>query len=242
MLSRLIERSLPTVMEISRHKFNQELQLGILDQNIFFKFLALDRKIYLPGYVKAYEILVQRFKEHGLNTYAVQFDELVQANRNYIDFLYSAYPASLDRYAETKTTTQSHGFFKPNAQNMFEEYISRIIHKVQTAPLPEAIASVTACVWLYMKLGENIDYTHIQIDNPYKDWLITYNDPDFVSSTVKLMQTLQEISEREEFNHTHESIITAFHDSMLFEYKILESMYDYSPESNAYNQDLAHTY
>ena len=228
MLSKIIEHNLPIVANISRHHFNKELYSGTLPRTIFNKFLHLDRAIYLPGYVDAYEQLARRFREVNLTHYASQFSYLAQVNRNYIEHLYAIYPGVVEVHLSRSSAVFFTTAPKDDSQIIFESYIGHILEKTATAPLPEAVASVSACVWLYVELGKEMDHKTCHHSHQYKDWLATYSDPNYVRTTDELLKTLNHLSLKLCDHEAQESLLSAFNTSMQFELELLWTIYPQS--------------
>ncbi len=56
-------------------------------------------------------------------------------------------------------------------------YVTHLREAVD-AGYEQAIAAVLPCYWMYADLGERL-VAHATGDHPYRDWLVTYGDPEF---------------------------------------------------------------
>jgi thiaminase len=197
-------RFTPKIAEIFEHPFNQKLCNGELPKVLFMSFLSKDVRYYLPAYADALldiKLLSQIHEE--------QFAQLEVITRAEILRLTHHYPEALNI-----PSARCFGFFhfEDKSERAFEAYATSFS---KPGTLPEKIARITPCLWSFQQIGQRFDLSACAIDNPYRSWLETYQDPGFVAATDALVDTLAQLYRDADLTE-RQAIEQAFSESRVF--------------------------
>ena len=204
------------ITTIFNQRFNRELYAGTLPKEKFMAFLSLDVMLYLPQYSHALQSISDRFSASSQPVYAEQFAQLAKINNNYIGYIHTKYPMIQEQH------THAHAFYQPAPspeKKLFKQYAD---HLCKPSSLPEAIARITACLWLYTELGKLMDLSQCPPEHPYLPWLESYKDPQFVGTTNELVATLTTLLENTNSQYEKDQIMLAFQESLDFDLAIFE--------------------
>ena len=86
-----------------------------------------------------------------------------------------------------------------------------------------AIASILPCYDIYRLLGQKFKESP-QLDNPYRKWIETYSDPEFIKSTEKMIEIMNRLAGLQDEN-THPQMIEAYTISTKHELSFLDEIY-----------------
>lgn len=209
MFSKMLVRCTDTFPKIYKHQFNFQLYTGSLPSRTFRLFLEQD-KLYLRDFSLALLLVSARFNNEN---YALQFRTLstyineaeLNLHRNYLD---SSHPCN---------------FFTPVNKikivkiPVIEQYTAHLLHNAELATIQEAVACLIPCFWIYSELGKQMDISKCCPNNPYKKWIATYSDEEFISKTTSVIHTLDELTNTICCPELEEKIICAFYKSAEFE-------------------------
>lgn len=62
-------------------------------------------------------------------------------------------------------------------------YLNHLLATVGRGSYAEIVAAVLPCYWVYTEVG-TVFGTDVADDHAYRDWLVTYSDPDFAEATL----------------------------------------------------------
>lgn len=216
-VTKILRASHPIMTAIKELPFQKELVSGTLSNSTFMNFLDVDVRYYLPQFSRALHIIQNRLKN---SEYAAKFATLHQMNEGYIDYIHSSYHI-------TKEPSSIHTIFQSTneTQEILRAYVIHIINMTTHASIPEAIASVAACLKLYVQLGEQLP-ADISTENPYAVWLESYRDRTFINNTNDMLDLLNTLCSSVEADSNEEKqVIDSYMRSMEFEFKLYISVY-----------------
>lgn len=72
----------------------------------------------------------------------------------------------------------------PRASEVTTAYLDHLLATAARGDYRVLIAAVLPCYWLYADLGHRLR-TLARDDHPYRDWLLTYDDPGFADATAR---------------------------------------------------------
>ncbi len=163
-----------------KSKFVQGLKNGNLPKNIFQEYVAQDY-FFLESFAKAYGLAVS--KSIDKNSIKVLSQLLVGVSEELI--LHETYAKEWD----IDITNNS---IKPATQN-YTEFLEEVSKKQSAL---EIMFAMTPCMRLYAWIGKSL--SNKILNNPYKDWIITYSDESF-NTLAKSLEKLID-SSKEEFD------------------------------------------
>lgn len=197
--------------KIYGHQFNLKLYDGTLPATTFKFFLQQD-KLYLCDFSEALAQLSTRFDGMKDTDKAEQFSALSR----YVK------AAELELHRDYLQDTHSVQFFKqpqPDTGKIqsIAQYTKYLLDTTNTASIEEAVACMLPCFWIYSELGKQMDIEKYNDEHPYKKWIATYSDKEFLSKTIALLQTLEGLTNSVSCPQHQEKIIAAFTNSANFE-------------------------
>ena len=169
-------------------KFVQGIKTGNLPKYIFKEYIAQDY-FFLESFAKAYGLAVSKSKDKNsiksLSYLLVGVsDELILH----------------ETYAKEWEIDLSTNFIKPATQNYtyFLQDVSENLGAV------EIMFAMTPCMRLYSWIGNNL--SDMIINNPYKDWILTYSNAEFenlAKSLEKIINNYQEPYDIDQANYLY---------------------------------------
>ncbi len=141
--------------------FNQSLLDGSMPPEVFYGFLNLDIDLYLSRFSGVLK------KAAGLApTEATQtlLSSLVKDTIEYEKDLANQYKKQLKQYGACHNTQLL------NAMNTY------ITHLESQTTYAEIILAISACLWLYARIGQALAQKKFAKDHPYLGWVETYQD------------------------------------------------------------------
>ena len=163
-----------------KSKFVQGLKNGNLPKHIFQEYVAQDY-FFLESFAKAYGLAVSKSKDKN--------------SKNVLSQLLEGVSEELilhDTYAKEWDIDLTNNFIKPATQNY--TYFLDEVSKKQSAI--EIMFAMTPCMRLYSWIGKSL--SNKILNNPYKEWIITYSDESF-ENLAKSLENLID-SSKEEFD------------------------------------------
>ncbi len=151
--------------------FVQGIKTGSLPKNIFQEYVAQDY-FFLESFARAYGLAVSKSKNK--NSIKVLSQLLVGVSEELI--LHETYAKEWDI-----DLTNNH--IKPATEN-YTKFLDEVSKK-QTAV--EIMFAMTPCMRLYSWLGKSL--SNNVLNNPYKEWIITYSDETF-NNLAKSLENL----------------------------------------------------
>ncbi len=106
-------------------------------------------------------------------------------------------------------------------------YQNHLLSCASHGSLLKGLAALAPCPWLYSEIGIKISERPggIPADHPYRDWLLTYADPSFVTYTNELLFFLERASE-ENGAENHQAAMEAFDLSVKYEWMFWEQAWN----------------
>ena len=163
-----------------KSKFVQGLKNGNLPKNIFQEYVAQDY-FFLESFARAYGLAVS--KSIDKNSIQVLSQLLVGVSEELILH---------ETYAKEWDIDLTNNYIKPATQN-YTRFLDEVSKKQSAI---EIMFAMTPCMRLYSWIGKTLsNYT---LNNPYKEWIITYSDERFDN----LAQSLESLinSSKEEYD------------------------------------------
>lgn len=157
--------------------FNQELMSGALDEEIFIFYLKQD-SYYLADFTRALSLT-------GLRAEKMEYVE---------DFLGFALGA-----VKVERALHEHYFEQFDVPERIEKsptcfnYTNFLLRTASLNSLPEAVAAVLPCFWIYREVGHYIR-ERAAADNPYSEWIETYSSEEFSEDVNRAIEITDEIA------------------------------------------------
>ena len=158
-------------------KFVQGIRNGNLPRNIFKEYLAQDY-FFLESFAKAYGLAVSKSKDKS------EIKSLSQLLVGVSDELILH-----ETYAKEWEIDLSTNYIRPATQN-YTDFLYDVSSKLSSV---EIMFAMTPCMRLYSWIGKNL--SDMIINNPYKEWILTYSDESFdnlAKSLEKIIDNYQE--------------------------------------------------
>ncbi len=169
-------------------KFVQDLKTGNLPKNIFQEYVAQDY-FFLESFARAYGLAVSKSKDK--NSIKVLSQLLVGVSEELI--LHEAYSKEWD-------IDLTNNYIKSATQN-YTDFLDEVSTKQSAV---EIMFAMTPCMRLYSWIGKSLS-NHV-LNNPYKEWIITYSDETFYNlakSLEDLIDFSQEIYDINQANYLY---------------------------------------
>jgi len=191
--------------------FNRELATGSLPPETFKHYIIQDAH-YLEGFARALALVAARAPDadaimqlSGSATGAIAVER--QLHGHYMA-LYGVNAAS---FAATEPTP------------VCEHYVSYLLRTAAIADLPEAIAALLPCFWVYLRVGQDI-HASADRENPYRAWIDTYAGEDFASSVSQMLDLTDRVAKTAS-DGTRVRMHHAFRQSTRLEWMFWDSAY-----------------
>ena len=158
-------------------KFVQGIRNGNLPRNIFKEYLAQDY-FFLESFAKAYGLAVSKSKDKS------EIKSLSQLLVGVSDELILH-----ETYAKEWEIDLSTNYIRPATKN-YTDFLYDVSSKLSSV---EIMFAMTPCMRLYSWIGKNL--SDMIINNPYKEWILTYSDESFdnlAKSLEKIIDNCQE--------------------------------------------------
>lgn len=85
--------------------------------------------------------------------------------------------------AEEANLHRTHvGSAAPEPSATTTAYLNHLLATVGRGSYAEIVAAVLPCYWVYTEVG-TVFGGDVAVDHPYRDWLVTYSDPEFAAAT-----------------------------------------------------------
>ena len=166
-------------------KFVQGLKNGNLPKNIFQEYLAQDY-FFLESFARAYRLAVS--KSIGKNSIKVLSQLLVGVSEELILH---------ETYAKEWDIDLTKNYVKPATKN-YTDFLDEVSKK-QTAI--EIMFAMTPCMRLYSWIGKSLSKN--VLNNPYKEWIITYSDENFDKLAKSLENLIDSYNEAYDINQAN---------------------------------------
>ena len=187
--------------------FNRELMEGSLEEDIFVFYLKQD-SYYLADFTRALSLT-------GLRSDHMQHVE------DFLGFALGAVKVerALHEYYFEQFEVPEHIEKSPTCFN----YTNFLLRTASLGSLPEAVAAVLPCFWIYREVGNYISERAAD-DNPYSDWIDTYSSEEFSEDVDRAIDITDEIAERASGSQ-RKKMKRAFSYSTRLEWMFWESAY-----------------
>ena len=173
----LWESNSKIALQCLRTNFVQGIKTGKLPRKIFKEYLAQDY-FFLESFAKAYGLAVSKSKDksaiNSLSKLLVGVSEELILH---------------ETYAKEWDIDLSINYIKPATKN-YTDFLEDVSKKLSAV---EIMFAMTPCMRLYSWIGNNL--SDMIVNNPYKEWIITYSDQSFdnlAKSLEKIIDNYQE--------------------------------------------------
>ena len=201
-----VSNLLPKIYDLP---FNRELADGSLALEKFTFYLAQDA-LYLAEFSKALAMTASRMP-HNHQT------EL------FIQFAVNTIKAERELHFNTLKKHTIPDNLKCEQSPFCFMYTNYLLRMANTAPVEEAIASLLPCFWVYQQVGKRA-LAKKTADNPYKEWINLYSNPEFNESVNLAIRTLNELGNIASLQ-SKKNMIAAFKRATQLEYRFWQGTY-----------------
>ena len=168
-----------------KSKFVQGLKTGNLPKNIFQEYVAQDY-YFLESFSRAYGLAVSKSKDK--NSIKVLSQLLVGVSEELILH---------ETYAKEWDIDLTNNYIKPATQN-YTDFLDEVSKKQSAV---EIMFAMTPCMRLYSWIGKSLSKN--VLNNPYKEWIITYSDKNFDNLAKSLENLIDSSKEEYDFNQAN---------------------------------------
>ena len=171
-----------------KSKFVQGLKNGNLPKNIFQEYVAQDY-FFLESFARAYGLAVSKSKDKNSKKVLSQLLEGVSEEL----ILHETYAKEWD-------IDLTNNYIKPATQN-YTDFLDDVSKKQSAV---EIMFAMTPCMRLYSWLGKSL--SNNVLNNPYKEWIITYSDASFdnlARSLENLIDSSKEVYDIDQANYLY---------------------------------------
>lgn len=185
----------PVLSAIQEHPFNRALGDGTLERRKFVHYMQQD-SLYLVEYARSLALMAARMRR----------EEDIEL---FLEFSRGALVAERGLHAQ---------YFEAFGVRAAKEkgpaclaYTAYLVEKAATASLPEAMAAILPCFWVYREVGNAI-LAREAAGNPYSLWIETYSSPEFseaVDKAAAFTDSLAGDAGKEDLSRMREAFITA---------------------------------
>ena len=168
-----------------KSKFVQGLKTGNLPKNIFQEYVAQDY-YFLESFSRAYGLAVSKSKEK--NSIKVLSQLLVGVSEELILH---------ETYAKEWDIDLTNNYIKPATKN-YTTFLDEVSKKQNAV---EIMFAMTPCMRLYSWIGKSLSKN--VLNNPYKEWIITYSDKNFDNLAKSLENLIDSSKEEYDFNQAN---------------------------------------
>ena len=168
-----------------KSKFVQGIKNGNLPKNLFQEYVAQDY-FFLESFSRAYGLAVSKSKDK--NSIKVLSQLLVGVSEELI--LHETYSKEWDI-----DLTNNH--IKPATQN-YTNFLDEVSKKQSSV---EIMFAMTPCMRLYSWIGKSL--SNKVLNNPYKEWIITYSDESFDNQAKSLENLIDSSKEAYDTNQAN---------------------------------------
>ena len=168
-----------------KSKFVQGLKNGNLPKIIFQEYVAQDY-FFLKSFSSAYGLAVSKSKDKNSKKVLSQLLEGVSEEL----ILHETYAKEWD-------IDLTNNFIKPATQN-YTDFLDEVSKKQSAV---EIMFAMTPCMRLYSWIGKSL--SDKVLNNPYKEWIITYSDESFdnlAKSLENLIDSSKEVYDTNKAN------------------------------------------
>tara|TARA_A100000164_G_scaffold15516_1_gene12911 strand:- start:281 stop:904 length:624 start_codon:yes stop_codon:yes gene_type:complete len=168
-----------------KSKFVQGLKTGNLPKNIFQEYVAQDY-YFLESFSRAYGLAVSKSKDK--NSIKVLSQLLVGVSEELILH---------ETYAKEWDIDLTNNYIKPATKN-YTAFLEEVSKKQNAV---EIMFAMTPCMRLYSWIGKSLSKN--VLNNPYKEWIITYSDKNFDNLAKSLENLIDSSKEEYDFNQAN---------------------------------------
>lgn len=195
---------------IVEHPFNVELADGCLDINKFKVYIQQDY-LYLIDFARSLSIVAGRCCDEEDILSMLDFAKGAIETRK---VLHSSY---MKRYAATPLSEKE-------KNKACLTYTSYLLNVVSNGCIEEALAALLPCFWVYQEVGKHIKIKAAKQNNPYKEWINTYNSSDYENIVMKMINFVDKYAS-DRSRGTFDKMKLSFRQCMQMEYDFWEDSY-----------------
>lgn len=206
----------PKLRQIIHMPFNQQLMQGTLPIAQFAFYLRQDA-LYLRHYAKALKNIANRAT-----------DKKMHEDFNFFSHYILSAELSLHKYYFKHYNIVPTEVASPTCA----QYYLYLLNATKYRPLEEAIASILPCFWVYKEVGSFFANNTVN-NNPYKIWINTYSNADFIINAQKMTDWLEYYINEKNIK-IHNNYAKVFHDATHFEWQFWDSAYHLGAKEHLY--------
>ncbi|ABM71611.1 TENA/THI-4 protein [Prochlorococcus marinus str. MIT 9515] len=182
---RLWESNLNLALSSLQTNFVQGIKNGNLPKNIFQEYLAQDY-FFLESFARAYGLAISKSRDK--NSIKALSQLLVGVSEELI--LHETYSKKWD-------INLNNNHIKPATQN-YTDFLEEVSKKKSAV---EIMFAMTPCMRLYSWIGKSLSSK--VLNNPYKEWIITYSDENFDNLAKSLENLIDSAKEEYDTNQAN---------------------------------------
>ena len=166
-------------------KFVQGIKNGDLPKTKFQEYVAQDY-FFLESFARAYGLAVSKSKDK--NSIKTLSQLLVGVSEELILH---------ETYAKEWEIDLTNNYIKPETKN-YTDFLEDVSKKLSSV---EIMFAMTPCMRLYSWIGKKL--SNMILNNPYKEWILTYSDDDFDKLAKSLEKIIDNYQEKYDINQAN---------------------------------------
>lgn len=171
----LAQATAPLRRQIHDMPFNRELAEGSLDRETFQGYIIQDAH-YLEGFARALALAAAKAPDAPtVAQLAGSAAGAIAVERELHAHYMGLFGVSAEDFAR----------IEPSAA--CDHYVSFLLRSAAIGDLPEAVAALLPCFWIYRDIGREIAQVS-GAENPYAAWIATYSGEAFDQSVTRMME------------------------------------------------------
>lgn len=171
----LAQATAPLRRQIHDMPFNRELAEGSLDRETFQGYIIQDAH-YLEGFARALALAAAKAPDAPtVAQLAGSAAGAIAVERELHAHYMGLFGVSAEDFAR----------IEPSAA--CDHYVSFLLRSAAIGDLPEAVAALLPCFWIYRDIGREIAQVS-GAENPYAAWIATYSGEAFDQSVTRMLE------------------------------------------------------
>ncbi|OWY04428.1 thiaminase II [Thioclava sp. IC9] len=171
----LAQATAPLRRQIHDMPFNRELAEGSLDRETFQGYIIQDAH-YLEGFARALALAAAKAPDAPtVAQLAGSAAGAIAVERELHAHYMGLFGVSAEDFAR----------IEPSAA--CDHYVSFLLRSAAIGDLPEAVAALLPCFWIYRDIGREIAQVN-GAENPYAAWIATYSGEAFDQSVTRMLE------------------------------------------------------
>ncbi|WP_415106102.1 thiaminase II [Hyphomonas sp.] len=161
--------------------FNRELATGALAPETFQHYIIQDAH-YLEGFARALALAATRAPDaDAIMQLSGAANDAIAVERQLHGHYMALYRVDALSFAATEPTP------------VCDHYVSYLLRTAAIADLPEVLAALLPCFWVYLRVGQDI-HANATSNNPYRAWIDTYAGEDFAKGVEQMLELTDRVA------------------------------------------------